>query len=282
MSTDTDTDKSAFRVEYAKMSDGVNIAYVREGAGGLPLVLLHGWPGSKRLFWRNIRPLAEAGFDVIVPDARGYGDSDIPADRARYADVTLTSYDVHELLTGLGLDRCVVAGGDFGSAVAQDAALRFPDLVHRQVLWNGAAPLLNEQYEQAGVRPQFEELAAISDHFPEHGLTADEFCADLDTRQKRLDYIRGFFAGRVWKSGDKPRNLAHPGAFDDEAILFQSEQLAERARLRASFGYYESLMQPELAVGPSRMEEPNPHTPTLILFGIDCRASDYVAGVVSC
>ncbi len=264
-----DTDRTAFRVEYAPMSDGVRIAYVREGRGGLPLVLLHGWPGSKRLFWRNIRPLAEAGFEVIVPDARGYGDSDVPGDPRRYADVTLSSYDVHELLSALGIDRCVVAGGDFGSAVAQDAALRFPDMVIRQVIWNGAAPLLNEEYAEAGIPSQFEELAAISDHFPEHGLTADEFAAALDTPEKRIEYVKGFFTGRVWKDGHEPRNLASAGSFDDEAVLFQSEQFAEPERLRASFGYYEALLQPELAAGPSRMEEHNPHTPTMILFGID-------------
>ena len=39
-------------------------------------MLLHGWPETKRIWWRNIEPLAEAGFEVIVPDLRG---SAIPA-----------------------------------------------------------------------------------------------------------------------------------------------------------------------------------------------------------
>src|SRR6185503_18309046 len=59
-----------FAVERATLRDGVEIAYVREGAGGFPLLLLHGWPETKRVWWRNIEPLAAAGFDVIVPDLR--------------------------------------------------------------------------------------------------------------------------------------------------------------------------------------------------------------------
>ena len=41
-----------------------------------PLLLVHGYPETKRIWWRNIAPLAAAGFEVIAPDLRGYGDSD--------------------------------------------------------------------------------------------------------------------------------------------------------------------------------------------------------------
>jgi pimeloyl-ACP methyl ester carboxylesterase len=47
---------------------------VREGpndGAGYPLLLLH--PETKRIWWRNIGPLAEAGYEVIAPDLRGYG-----------------------------------------------------------------------------------------------------------------------------------------------------------------------------------------------------------------
>jgi hypothetical protein len=55
-------------------TNGIEIHYVRHGAS-LPLLLLHGWPE----FWfgwrKNILPLAEAGFDVVAPDLRGFGDT---------------------------------------------------------------------------------------------------------------------------------------------------------------------------------------------------------------
>ena len=59
---------------------GVEIAYLREGVGGFPLVLLHGWPETMRIWWRNIEPLADAGFEVIVPDLRGFGESGLAPD----------------------------------------------------------------------------------------------------------------------------------------------------------------------------------------------------------
>ena len=40
------------------------------GVGGYPLLLVHGYPETKRIWWRNVRPLAEAGYEVVVPDLR--------------------------------------------------------------------------------------------------------------------------------------------------------------------------------------------------------------------
>jgi pimeloyl-ACP methyl ester carboxylesterase len=92
-----------------------------------PLLLCHGWPDS---FWRYtkvIGPLAEAGYDVIVPDMPGFGYSEAPRDRV------LDSIGVAalwaELMTTLGYDRFVVAGGDIGSHVARYLALDHPDRV---------------------------------------------------------------------------------------------------------------------------------------------------------
>ena len=68
----------AFKHHYAQLRD-IKLHYVREGSGP-PLILLHGWPGFWWEYHRNIGPLAK-DFDVIVPDMRGYGDSEKPPDR---------------------------------------------------------------------------------------------------------------------------------------------------------------------------------------------------------
>src|SRR4051794_41768860 len=73
-------DPAAFAVQRAEVREGVSVAYLREGAGGYPLVLVHGWPETMRIWWRNIAPLAEAGFEVIVPDLRGFGASGLAPD----------------------------------------------------------------------------------------------------------------------------------------------------------------------------------------------------------
>src|ERR1700712_3679151 len=68
-----------YEVRRARVRE-VDIAYWREGVGGFSLLLLHGWPETKRIWARNVMPLAEAGFDVIVPDMRGFGDSGLAED----------------------------------------------------------------------------------------------------------------------------------------------------------------------------------------------------------
>ena len=71
----SDTDPARFATHFAAPR-GFRQAYVHEGAGGVPVVCVHGWPETKRIFWRVIEPLADAGFEVIVPDLRGFGESE--------------------------------------------------------------------------------------------------------------------------------------------------------------------------------------------------------------
>src|SRR4029077_5957959 len=100
-------------IERAEVRDGVSIAYVRAGAGGYPLLLVHGWPEAKRSWCRNIGRLAEAGFEVIAPDLRGFGDSGLAPDG--FYDLAAHARDMHALVHDvLGHATCVAAGGDLG------------------------------------------------------------------------------------------------------------------------------------------------------------------------
>ncbi len=124
-------DPTAFAHHHAEVR-GVEMAYLREGRGGFPLLLLHGWPETKRIWWRNVSPLADAGFEVIVPDLRGFGDSGEAPDG--FYDVAAHARDVHALITEvLGHERAVFCGGDIGGIVAEDMALRFPEVGGRHV-----------------------------------------------------------------------------------------------------------------------------------------------------
>ena len=67
-----------------------------------PLLLVHGYPETKRIWWRNIAALAGAGFEVIAPDLRGFGESG-PAPDGFY-DVALAVTEIAALrgqLSGL-------------------------------------------------------------------------------------------------------------------------------------------------------------------------------------
>jgi pimeloyl-ACP methyl ester carboxylesterase len=242
---------------------GIRQAYVHEGAGGVPLLLVHGWPESKRIWWKVIGPLAAAGFEVIAPDLRGFGDSE-PGPKGTW-DVASYSRDLHALLTeGLGHRRAVLVGGDLGGPVVQDLALRFPDLVERMVLFNTVLP-----YDKAGMAGMATRAATeSSDYFVRQGTDADGLAAELATPEARRRYIATFYTSRMW---------AHPGAFLHDAIKgkrftgshvvdFHTEPFADAASLRASFGCYEGALRPEGASEPPLMAR-NPAVRTLILYG---------------
>jgi pimeloyl-ACP methyl ester carboxylesterase len=112
-------------------SNGVGIEYDVTGTGA-PVILLHGFPDSGRL-WRNQVPaLAEAGFKAIVPDLRGYGRSDKPEGVAAYA-MHLLVQDVLAVLDDAGETRAHVVGHDWGAAVAWSLAAAVPDRVDQLV-----------------------------------------------------------------------------------------------------------------------------------------------------
>ena len=60
----THVDPARFAV-HAASPRGFAQAYVRENVGGVPPVCVHGWPETKRVFWKAIEPLAAAGFALL-------------------------------------------------------------------------------------------------------------------------------------------------------------------------------------------------------------------------
>jgi pimeloyl-ACP methyl ester carboxylesterase len=250
-------DPAAFAIERAEVRPGVEVAFVREGEGGYPLLLVHGWPETKRIWWRNIEPLAAAGFEVIVPDLRGFGDSGLAPDG--HYDMAASARDLHALVAGvLGHERCAAAGGDYGGAVIQDLGLRFEGFVERQCLFNTVLPLLSDAYEAAGLAaapPRAARQAA--DYFMRQGRDADGLAAELDTADKRRRYVGGMYGHRFW---------AAPAAFTAEEVDFMTEPFADAEKLRASFGLYESALGTRPPSEPPRFLETNPG-PTLVLYG---------------
>jgi pimeloyl-ACP methyl ester carboxylesterase len=249
-------DPTAFSYETTTVR-GFAQVFIRANAGGVPLLLVHGWPETSRIWWRNIAPLAAAGFEVIVPDLRGFGRSALGPDG--FGDVPSHSRDLHALVSShLGHERVVAVGGDLGGPVISDLALRFPGLVRRLAIFNAPLPYDAERMRGMQTRPPIE----AADYFIRQGTDADALAGELSTDEQRRRYIATFYGSRFW---------AHPGSFDTDSVAFMTEPFADAEKLRAGFKAYESVFS-----DAARSELPviarNPDVEALILFG----ASDHV------
>jgi pimeloyl-ACP methyl ester carboxylesterase len=190
---------------------------------GPPVVLLHGWPDSARVWRHQVPALASAGFRVIAPDLRGFGGSDRPEGTAAYRAKLLCG-DVVGILDALGVERAVVVGHDWGSALAWMLAGVFAsDRVERLVVMAAGHP---EEVRRAGPRQrqlswyvllfQFEGVA-------ERWLTMDDWA-----------YFRETVGGTE----------GYPDV--DAAIA----DLARPGALTASLEWYRANWTPETLVAP--------------------------------
>ncbi len=113
----------------------VRLHYVEQGEGDL-VVLLHGFP-EFWYSWRYQIPVLARHFKVVVPDLRGYNDSDKPA--TGYDLETLTN-DVRCLIENLGYRCAHVIGHDLGGTIAWNLAQKFPQSIDRLGILNAPHP----------------------------------------------------------------------------------------------------------------------------------------------
>ena len=128
-------------------ANGVGIEYQVSGQGR-PVVLLHGFPDSGRLWRHQVPALVGAGFQVIVPDLRGYGRSGKPEAVEAYS-MSVLAGDVMAVLADLGVGRAHVVGHDWGAALAWALASFAPGSVdHLAVLSVGHPATFRRTLEQ--------------------------------------------------------------------------------------------------------------------------------------
>lgn len=246
------------------MSEGVQLAYVREGVGGTPLLLIHGYPETKRIWWRNIEALAAAGFDVVAVDLRGAGDSDLPP--GDVLDIATYAMDLHTLMTReLGHETCLVAASDVGGVVATDMIHRFGGFVTGLCVFNTVPPMAMEAFAAAGLDGTFSGMGggATADYRELQGARPDELAAMLGTDAARRQWVAGMYQSRLWAS---------PGTFTPADVDFMTEPFATEARLRAGWAVYQLAHGRPMAEIP--MIDGTVDIPTLILYGPD----DHVVG----
>ncbi|WP_423604536.1 alpha/beta fold hydrolase [Sphingomonas sp. MS122] len=130
-----------FELQRIALPTGVELDVATAGDPAAPaIILLHGFPESHRTWRHQIPALARTHF-VIAPDQRGFARSSKPEGVENYApDKTVA--DLLALAGHFGKDRFVLAGHDWGGAIAWMAALQHPDRVERLIIVNAPHPFV--------------------------------------------------------------------------------------------------------------------------------------------
>lgn len=121
---------------------GVDLRFDDAGpSDGVVVVLVHGHPFNRTLWKPQAEALAAAGYRVLTPDLRGYGESGVTEGSvllSRFAD------DVAALLDHVGVERAVVGGVSMGGQIAMEFHLRHPGRTRALVLSDTSAPAETE------------------------------------------------------------------------------------------------------------------------------------------
>jgi pimeloyl-ACP methyl ester carboxylesterase len=115
------------------ISNGVKLHYVTQGEGPL-MLMLHGFP-EFWYSWRHQIPEFAKNYKVVALDLRGYNESDKPPQQSAYVMSEFIK-DVEGVIKGLGYERCVLVGHDWGGVIAWCFAYAHPEMLERLMVLN--------------------------------------------------------------------------------------------------------------------------------------------------
>ncbi len=229
------------------ITNGIRMHYVTQGEGPL-VVLLHGFP-EFWYSWRHQIPfLAEHGYMVVAPDLRGYNDTDKP--RKGY-DVPTLLRDIVGLIKGLGREKAIIVGHDWGGILAWEFAIRHPEMTERLVAMNAPHPaamrrefrtlkqLRKSSYMFFFQLPWLPEYVLLRNHANEVGRT-----------------LRG--------------NAGQKSVFSREETAIYQQAMSKPGAATASLNYYRQIFR--RPPSPSTGKNPYVRVPTLLIWGEQDRA----------
>ena len=229
-------------------ANGIRVHYVRHGAG-FPLILLHGWPEFWYVYHKNIPVLAE-GFDVVVPDLRGFGDSEKPPLPDPPAELLRDLVeDLRGLADALGFERFGVVSHDLGAYVAQGFAREYPERLAGLFFFDCPYPGIGRRWVEPG---SVNEIWYQSFH-------QQPWAASLvgENRKTCETYFRHFLD-----------HWAHePGLFDEDVEAWV-DNFMKPGNLQGGFNWYVATNESRIKlVSDGPPELPKVGVPARILWG---------------
>jgi pimeloyl-ACP methyl ester carboxylesterase len=176
--------------------------HIAEAGTGRPVVLCHGFP-ELWYTWRRIIPdLADAGYHVVAPDLRGYGQTEAPAKVTDY-DMAHLVGDLLGLLEAIGEEKAIFVGHDWGAFIMWQFALQHPDRVEGMVqLSVPYSPRSAEMSTISLLRALAGDNFMYMVYFQEPGPADEELARDPKDTITRI----------MWSiSGDAPDDAGPPG-----------------------------------------------------------------------
>lgn len=237
----------------------------QENAGD-PVVLCHGWPEHAFTWRHQMSALAAAGYHVIVPNQRGYGESSRPADVTDY-DIEHLTGDLVALLDHYGYADATFVGHDWGAMVVWGLTLLHPDRVNKVI--NLSLP-----YMERGEVPWLQLMAAVfgGDYYFVH-FTQQPGVADAVFEENTHQFLRNLYRKNEPPAEPQPGmamiNLARaetprgePVMSDDDLAVFVSA--FESSGFTGSVNWYRNLDRNWHQLADA---DPVIHQPTLMIYG---------------
>ncbi|MBE9178752.1 alpha/beta hydrolase [Oculatella sp. LEGE 06141] len=225
------------------VSNGVRLHYVTQGEGPL-MLMLHGFP-EFWYSWRKQIPEFAKDHKVVAIDLRGYNDSDKPTDQSAYVMAEFTK-DVAGVIRGLGYERCILVGHDWGGAIAWNFAYAYPELVDRLIVLNLPHPA---KFAEGLRTPQ--QLLRSSYIFFFQLPWLPEFIIETSGYQLISNAIQGMAVDKT--------------AFTPEDLELYRTAAAKPGALTAMLNYYRNVFQQ----GLTRTDWGILQVPTLMIWGED-------------
>lgn len=224
----------------------IRLHCVTQGEGDLVL-LLHGFP-EFWYSWRHQIPSLARYFKVVVPDLRGYNDSDKP--ESGY-DLDTLSNDIVGLIQSLGYVKAHIVGHDWGGAIAWHLAQKFPNCLDQLAILNAPHP-----------QRWLQDIGANLDRL-RHNWYLFAFqvpgIPEWLIQNNLKEFVKNVFR----------ENAIRKGAFTGELTKIYQEALGKPGVISATMNYYRQLMSPlnwleNLGRSPAPVK-----APTLVLWGED-------------
>lgn len=126
--------------------------YYQDFGKGQPVILIHGWPLSLRMWENQVQEIVDAGFRCIAYDRRGFGDSDRPWSNYDYESLAL---DLRALIEHLHLRDCILVGFSMGGGeVVRYLSMFGDDRIAKAVLISSIIPIVKKTDDNPNGVPQ--------------------------------------------------------------------------------------------------------------------------------